>query len=99
MNNDPIVKIKMIQRSMRCFIFGLLGFLPMIGVPFALVALMMAGQARVSEKLEWNPAKPYRIWGAVFASLAIILWLLVAAGIALHSAENGGGGFGSDDGD
>ncbi len=39
MNPDALLKLKMLKSSMRCFIFGLLGFIPIIGVPFALTAL------------------------------------------------------------
>ena len=35
MNTDPDAKIQMLNSSMRCFVFGLLGLIPVIGLPFA----------------------------------------------------------------
>ncbi len=74
MNSDALLKLKMLKSSMRCFIFGLLGFIPIIGLPFALAALWISGRVRRLEKLFWNPAKPYRIAGAICAGISVILW-------------------------
>ena len=35
MNTDADAKIQMLNSSMRCFVFGLLGLIPLIGLPFA----------------------------------------------------------------
>ncbi len=64
----------MLNGSLRCFRFGLLGLLPMIGLPFALAALWVSGRVRLREKLFWNAARPYRIWGVVRAALGTIFW-------------------------
>ena len=73
----PEVKIKMMKASLRCFIFGLLGLLPVIGLPFVVAALWVSGGARASEKYFWNAARPYRIWGVVCAACGAILWSIV----------------------
>ena len=66
MNNAiAAAKIKMMKGSLRCFIFGLLGLLPIFGPPFAIAALWVSGRVRAKEKLFWNVARPYRIWGVV----------------------------------
>jgi len=75
MNSDALIKIKMLKGSMRCFVFGLLGLLPVIGLPFALAALWISGSVRSKEKLYWNPARPYRVWGAVCAGTSAIFWV------------------------
>ena len=46
MNDIPAAKIKMMKGSIRCLIFGLLGLLPIIGLPFALAALWVSGRVR-----------------------------------------------------
>jgi hypothetical protein len=74
MSADTTIKIKMLEGSMRCFTFGLLGLLPVIGLPFALAAIWIGGSMRDRESLFWNAAKPYRIWGEVCASLGAIAW-------------------------
>lgn len=94
MNNDAVAKIKMLQESMQCFAFGLIGLLPIIGLPFALAALWIGGRARVREKRYWNPAKPYRICGIVCAAFGAIFLLLLAVLIAYNTIGGGGGGTG-----
>ena len=39
MNNAAVAKIEMLKGSLRCFTYGLLGFLPTIGIPFAIMAV------------------------------------------------------------
>lgn len=79
MNADAKAKIAMLKGSMRCFQFGLLGLLPVIGLPFAFAALWLGGRARVREKRYWNAAKPYRIWGIICAAGSTVGWGIVAA--------------------
>jgi hypothetical protein len=67
-------KIKMMKGSIRCLVDGLLGLIPIIGLPFALAALWVSGRVRQQEKRFWNPAKPYRILGVVCAATGTILW-------------------------
>ena len=74
MNADASAKIKMLNSSMRCLVFGLLGLLPLIGLPFALSALWISGRVRVKEKQMWNAAQSYRIWGVVCAAGGTIFW-------------------------
>ena len=88
MNTDAVAKIAMLKSSMRCFVFGLLGFLPFIGLPFALAALWIGGQVRRREKQYWNAARPYRIWGLICAGLTSVLWT-VAAGLIIYNAVTG----------
>ncbi len=74
MNNDALAKITMLNSSLRCFAYGLLGLLPGIGIPFAVMALWMAGRVSVREKLYWNAARAYRIWGTALAVIGFSLW-------------------------
>ena len=73
----PAAKIKMMETSQRCLVFGLLGLLPIIGLPFALVAGWTSGQARALEKQFWNPARPLRILGLACAMVGVIVWTCV----------------------
>ncbi|MGH7992503.1 MAG: hypothetical protein ACREDQ_03230 [Limisphaerales bacterium] len=74
MNTEIEAKIQMLKSSLECFAFGLLGLLPLIGFPFAVVALVISGKVRVRQKKFWNAAKPYWFWGVVCGSLGIFLW-------------------------
>jgi hypothetical protein len=51
--------------------------LPIIGIPFGVLALVCAGKVRVAEKQLWNPARPYMMIGGIVASLFVILWTFV----------------------
>ena len=85
--NNATAKIQMLKGSMRCFAFGLLGLLPVIGLPFAFAALWISGCARVKEKQFWNAARPYRIIGTVCAAIGPIFWFLILALIIYHSVS------------
>jgi hypothetical protein len=89
--NAAADKIKMMKASIRCLIYGLLGLLPVIGLPFALAALWISGRVRQQEKQFWNAAKPYRGIGVVCAALGTICWFLVVVFIIYQSVFNGGG--------
>ncbi len=91
MNSDAVIKIKMIKGSMRCFIYGVLGLLPVIGLPFALTALWTSGSVRAKERQFWNAAKPYRILGTVCAASGTIIWcgtLIFIIGHLILSGRN-----------
>ena len=72
--NNATAKIQMMKWSIRCFVDGLLGLIPIIGLGFALAALWFSGRARMHEKQFWNPAKPYRVCGVICAAIGAILW-------------------------
>ena len=86
MNIAAEIKIRMLKNSLRCFWCGLLGLLPVIGLPFALAALVLSGQVRAGQKKYWNAARPYWIWGVVSAVAGTLFWGFVFALILLHAA-------------
>jgi hypothetical protein len=90
MNADPDAKIQMLQSSMRCFVFGLLGLIPLIGLPFAIMALWISGRVRVKEKQMWNAARPYRIRGVFYAAVGTIFWGFILTIIIYHAVTDGG---------
>jgi hypothetical protein len=74
MNQNAAAKIKMMQASMRCFAFGSLGLLPIIGLPFAVAALWISGRVQPLERQFWNPAKPYHLCGLTCAAIGAVAW-------------------------
>jgi hypothetical protein len=74
MNDSAAAKLKMLQASIRCLVFGLLGLVPVLGLPFALAALWISGRVRQQEKQRWNAARPYRLMGVACAALGAVLW-------------------------
>ena len=75
--NNATAKIQMLKGSMRCFVYGLLAALPILGFGFGMAALRIAGQVRVAERSFWNAARPYRICGVVCAALFVIFWSFI----------------------
>ncbi|MGH7954173.1 MAG: hypothetical protein ACREFE_19950 [Limisphaerales bacterium] len=72
--NVAAAKIQMLNASFRCFIFGLLALLPVIGILFAILALVISAKVRASQRQFWNPARPYWICGIICASAGFIFW-------------------------
>ena len=85
MNANTEANIQMLRSSLECFICGLLGLLPLIGFPFAVVALVISGKVRIRQKTFWNAAKPYWIGGIACGSLGILLWGAVGIMIIFHA--------------
>jgi hypothetical protein len=81
-------KIEMMKASIRCLVYGLLAFLPGIGLPFAAASLVISGRIRRLEKEFWNPASPYRVIGVTCAALATVMWFLVASAMVLTAIKN-----------
>jgi hypothetical protein len=82
------MKLKMMAASIRCLAFGLLGLLPLIGVPFALAALWSSYSARRTEGVLWNPARPHRVLGLICASFGALVWGAVDT-MLIYRAFNG----------
>ena len=92
MSNDvSAVKIRMLQSSMRCFVCGLLGLLPVIGLPFAIAALVFSGRVRAGQRRFWNPARPYWIWGIVCAVIGTIFWSFILITVIYQAIYNSAG--------
>jgi len=89
MNNDAMAKVVMIEASLRCFMFGLIGLLPVIGLPFSILALWNGGRARIREKRYWNPAKKYRINGVICAGIGMVLWTFIGTLIVWNAVTGG----------
>ena len=80
-------RIIVIQLSLRAFVCGIIGVLPVIGLVPGLYALSCWVRIRRHYRDEWNPASNYLRWGSVLAVLglgltavgipAAILWLAI----------------------
>jgi hypothetical protein len=91
MNEDiSSAKIRMLKGSLKCFTYGLLSLLPLLGLPSAVAALWISGRVRVEEKRFWNAARPYRIWGVVCAAAGTIFWCFILIIVIYNMTENDG---------
>ena len=82
--HPPPDKVRIIERSLRCFALGLVGILPGIGLPFAVVALGDCLFVLRHKRDEWNPAERYLQIGSLAATLGVMLTVLLAAVIMIE---------------
>ena len=52
-------RIAATKLSLRCFVYSLIGLAPLIGLPFALAAIIRSRQAPKPDTSDWNPADRY----------------------------------------
>jgi hypothetical protein len=70
-----------IKISLRAFAFGIVGFLPLIGLLPGIYALSCWNRVRIEFGQEWNPASSYLTAGVVLSTLGIIGSICVIFGI------------------
>ena len=80
----PFDKVQVIERSLRCFAFGIIGLLPVIGMPFAVIAIGNFTQVKRREGSVWNPAGRYLGIGSLCATAGLGLSLLIVSAIAIQ---------------
>ena len=66
-------KIKTIELSLRTFRLGVMSLLPVIGLPFGLLALHASRRCRANTLGEWNPAAGYLAWGIRLACFGVVI--------------------------
>ncbi len=52
-------RIAAIKSSLRCFVYSLIGLVPLIGIPFAVAAIVQCRHVPGPEGSDWNPADRY----------------------------------------
>ena len=77
-------KVRVIERSLRCFVFGLFGLVPVLGMGLAFVAFYHFYKIRTEVADEWNPAKKYLNWGFTMAGWGLLGSLLLFTALMIH---------------
>ena len=75
--NSDARRIAVIETSLRCFVFGLIGVIPVLGFPLAVLTVVHFWKARLAAASDWNPANGYLNCGLVLAALGCGLSILV----------------------
>lgn len=70
---NPDDRIRLIEGSLRCFAYSLIGLIPLLGVLMAFSALLSGIKLRARSRAMWNPARRYLDMGLAFASLGLIV--------------------------
>ena len=86
--NSPAAKLAMMKESMRCLVFGVLALLPIIGVPFALMALWSSCVASRRERQLWNPGRRHRIAGLLCPSFGALVWSVFDTILIYHAVSH-----------
>jgi len=73
--DNPAHRISLMERSLRCFVFGLLSLIPLIGLGPALLAIGLHFRIWSETADAWNPAKRYLVMGFCLAWFGILLSL------------------------
>lgn len=81
-------RIAAIEKSLSVFVWGIIGFLPVVGLLPAVHALVSARRVRSRYGRQWNPASAYLRAGAVLALLGVLGSLLVIAVVAFAVANS-----------
>ncbi len=55
----PEHRVAVIQSSLRCFVYGVIGLVPLIGIPFAMATIVQSRHLRKTKRQDWNPAERY----------------------------------------
>lgn len=64
-------RIAAIRQSLCCFTLGIIGLVPLIGLPFAFAAIVVFQRGWKNSAADWNPARRYLVLGMVMATLGI----------------------------
>jgi hypothetical protein len=80
--DTPAERIRLIEGSLRCFVFGCLSLLPVLGLVFGILAVLQAGLLPAQPPGDWNPGRRYALAGYALG------WLggLISLGILLAGA-------------
>jgi hypothetical protein len=86
-------RVRVIRRSMRCFVLGLIGLVPLFGAAFACQALRLRRNVSLDLKDDWTPPPVYCYWligaTAMMAGDALIGWAGdCAIGLALVALQS-----------
>ena len=80
-------RILVIRKSLRAFVCGMVGFLPIVGVVPGLYALFCWARIRSRYPDEWNPASAYLSWGARLALIGLLSTALLVSVVVVTSGE------------
>ena len=70
---DPLQRVQLAERSLRGFAMGWLGFVPLLGLPLAALAIWIGAKTVGASREVWNPGRSYSIAAITLGSLSLIL--------------------------
>jgi hypothetical protein len=74
--SEPAQRIQLIEKSLRCFVYGWLSLIPVIGVVAIFSTFRLHHATRLFSVDDWNPARRYRAAGFGLALFGLLLFLI-----------------------
>jgi hypothetical protein len=65
-------RIAAVELSLRCFVYSLIGLVPLVGLPFAMAAIVRSRRAPKADTPDWNPADRYLVAARRLAPLGFL---------------------------
>ena len=99
-DSPPGSRIQIINASLRCFVYSLMGLVPLIGLPFSVAAIVQSQKVHKAADAGWNPAGRYltaahRIGPLGFLTsagfLVVVCVILPALGSEMSGGSSGSG--------
>ncbi len=72
-NLDPMLKVRLAERSLRVYTMGLLGLVPLLGLPLAGLSLWIGRKTLKESNTRWNPAHKYALAGFILGGFSITI--------------------------
>jgi hypothetical protein len=79
-----VSRIDVINKSLRCFVLGLIGLVPVLGIPAGVLAITTFRRVTLHNGEGWNPARPYLIWGFCLGAGGLLLSFIVTMMFAIN---------------
>jgi len=70
--NDPMITVRLAERSLRGFVLGLLSWIPLFGLPLAGLGIWIGLRIRLESRGMWNPGKNYAFGGLILSLGSVI---------------------------
>jgi hypothetical protein len=84
LDDGAIRRIEAIKQSLRGFVLGMIGVLPLIGIAPAIGTLWISSRVRSRLGKQWNPASAYLKCGVVLAVLGLVISSLLIGVLLLE---------------
>lgn len=73
--NDPMVQVRLAERSLRGFVLGILAWIPLFGLPLAGLGIWIGLRIRNQSRGIWNPGKRYALGGLILSLGSVVIQL------------------------
>lgn len=70
---DPMVTVRLAERSLRGFVIGLLGWVPLFGLPLAGIGIWIGLRIQAESRGRWNPGRQYAFGGLILSLGSVLI--------------------------